>query len=226
MSATKKSRSSEGIGAPSFRIEIDGANIDEQDFSAQSIGVDLVLDGHGTFTVQLVSNGNGAGAASWMDDPLLRIGKQVKIAIGDAKGPITIMDGSISSMRANFPSDGRPMLELAGDDSRSVVSKKGRRKTIEMGWGEGLLTFEPEIGPIADTKIGAAVRPSKKKPQAPEAATITGIGECIGSPEILPGCTVRLDGLGTAFSGDYQVIRTVHTMNRTEGYRTMIMVTK
>ena len=224
MSAIKKSRSSEGIGAPSFRIEIDGANIDEQDFSAQSIGVDLVLDGHGTFTALLV--GNGAGAASWMDGPLLSIGKQVKIAIGDAKGPLTIMDGRISSMRANFPSDGKPTLEIAGDDSDSAVAKKGRRKTIEMGWGERLLTFEPEIDSIADTKIGAAVRPSKKKPQAPDAATTTGIGECVGSPEILPGCTVRLDGLGTAFSGDYQVIRTVHTINRTEGYRTMIMVTK
>jgi len=94
-----------------------------------------------------------------------------------------------------------------------------------MSWGKELLTFEPEIGLINDPVRSAAKRtPSKRK--APEASTTTGIGECVGSPDIRPGCVVRLDGLGTTFSGDYQVLRTMHTINGIDGYRTMIVVAK
>jgi phage protein D len=41
----------------------------------------------------------------------------------------------------------------------------------------------------------------------------------IGTPELRPGDTMQIDGLGTRFSGDYFVTGVEHTLG-SEGFRT------
>ena len=52
---------------------------------------------------------------------------------------------------------------------------------------------------------------------------IKGEMECIGIPQIRAGETIRLEKMGTRFSGKYYIIGTTHTINAS-GYRTKISV--
>jgi phage protein D len=52
---------------------------------------------------------------------------------------------------------------------------------------------------------------------------VKGIGETIGIPDILPGKTIRLEGLGPKFSKTYYVERTVHSIGGS-GYQTTFHV--
>ena len=56
-----------------------------------------------------------------------------------------------------------------------------------------------------------------------EKEMITGFGECVGDTEVVPGRTLALEGLGERFSGHYQLIGSIHTLDRTLGYRTAFM---
>jgi phage protein D len=52
---------------------------------------------------------------------------------------------------------------------------------------------------------------------------ITGSGACVGAPAIRAGSTVKLEGLGDAFSGRYEVTQSTHTLDDS-GYSTSFNV--
>lgn len=52
---------------------------------------------------------------------------------------------------------------------------------------------------------------------------VTGEGECVGLPELLPDRKVGLEGLGTTFSKPYYITQTVHTVDG-NGYRTRFTI--
>jgi len=53
---------------------------------------------------------------------------------------------------------------------------------------------------------------------------ITGTGTCIGRPDVRAGEPVRIEGLGTRFSGEYAVTAATHTYQPSSGYRTEFCV--
>jgi phage protein D len=54
---------------------------------------------------------------------------------------------------------------------------------------------------------------------------LTGRGSAVGDPRIRAGAVIRLNGLGTDFSGDYRVTSATHTIGK-NGYRTDFTVRK
>ncbi|MCP4369591.1 MAG: phage late control D family protein [Deltaproteobacteria bacterium] len=52
---------------------------------------------------------------------------------------------------------------------------------------------------------------------------ITGSGECIGIPEIMPGYNIKLEGMGKKFSKVYYVDKTTHSVS-TSGYKTTFSI--
>ncbi|HWI66149.1 MAG TPA: contractile injection system protein, VgrG/Pvc8 family, partial [Symbiobacteriaceae bacterium] len=53
---------------------------------------------------------------------------------------------------------------------------------------------------------------------------LTGMGVAEGKPQIRVGCKVKLEGVGTLFSGSYYVTEVRHMVDRTQGYRTQFRV--
>jgi uncharacterized protein involved in type VI secretion and phage assembly len=49
-------------------------------------------------------------------------------------------------------------------------------------------------------------------------------GECVGTPLLRAGCTVKLTGLGKKFSGNYVVTSATHSYSPNEGYRVAFVV--
>lgn len=57
-----------------------------------------------------------------------------------------------------------------------------------------------------------------------DGAFVQAEGVCLGDAAIMPGITVKMDRLGTRFSGKYYVTSATHTLNAEEGYRTTFVV--
>jgi len=57
-----------------------------------------------------------------------------------------------------------------------------------------------------------------------DGAFVQAEGVCLGDAAIMPGVTVKMDRLGTRFSGNYYVTSATHTLNAEEGYRTTFVV--
>lgn len=76
-------------------------------------------------------------------------------------------------------------------------------------------------------------KPVKSKKQALDLAKsildelaqefVTGSGECIGIPDILPGKNIRLEGLGRKFSKVYYIEKTTHSVS-SSGYKTTFSI--
>jgi phage protein D len=154
-----------------------------------------------------------------------------------------------------------------------------RSETVELEWGQGLLSFSPDanlarqVGEVkvygrsvstGDVIVGAARRgqesgrdararsggerlvnalagapvlslragvrtqaeaDARAKAVLEERAEsfLTGTGESIGLPEVLPDTNVAIDGLGPAFSKTYYVSQAIHRMDR-GGYNTTFHV--
>ena len=52
---------------------------------------------------------------------------------------------------------------------------------------------------------------------------VTGEGECVGLPELLPDRNIRISGVGRAFSKTYYVTEATHSIDG-KGYRTRFKV--
>jgi phage protein D len=52
---------------------------------------------------------------------------------------------------------------------------------------------------------------------------VTGEGECVGLPDLLPDRTVNIRGVGRAFSKKYYITETTHSVDG-KGYRTRFKV--
>jgi hypothetical protein len=114
-----------------------------------------------------------------------------------------LIAGEVSNVKVNFPSDSLPSVEMVGNDSsRFTISKNRGTISVTKRYGNELISFSPEI----------------------ENRSIKGIGECIGDCNIIPGITLKLEGLGQRFSRSYQLTGSKHTMDKKSGYRTTFKV--
>jgi phage protein D len=245
MNTASSSRSNTMFNVPSFTIEIDGYDLKQQGLDVKHAMVDLGLGSINVFSITLTKISNPPGAFDWIDNDILSVGRSVVIKIGYVDQLVTMLVAMISNIKVFFPSDGMPFLEIIGDDPGSTRKIHERRKNvIAMRYGEDLLSFSPEIDRESQAGTGLnddlAIRKmtsltvtevSEKKRSRQVLNNIQkdltkGIGECIGSPEVIPGRTLMLEGLGKRFSGAYQVIGSIHTVDQNTGYRTTFSVMK
>lgn len=190
--------------AYAYVIEIDGIDVVKNGLDVLSMSVDLSTDSHGTFSI-IFSGANGpANESDWIDSELFTIGKKVSIKMGiGPNGLAKLIAGEVSNIKGNFPSDSMPSVELIGNDSsRLAISKKLGTISVVKRYGSELVSFTPEI----------------------ENRSIKGVGECVGDSNIVPGITMKLEGLGQRFSRTYQLTAAKHTMNKKLGYRTIFNV--
>jgi len=78
------------------------------------------------------------------------------------------------------------------------------------------------IRPLADRAEAQALARSLADGTRPW--RITGPGTCIGRPDVRAGELVRIEGLGSRFSGEYAVTSARHTFTPSAGYRTDFQV--
>jgi phage protein D len=229
--------------APSCSIEIDDADIMKQCLSVESVTVDLSLDSFGYFSIVMVGPSGSIDNLAWIENELFRAGRKVAIKIGHAEGLRTMIVGEISDVKVDFPPSGSPSIEIIGDDSiGSSLLKQRRKPAIPMRYGNELISYTSEMdcesqncetivnelnegrtGSLSATKRERRMR-SRFILDSIEKEMTTGVGECVGSPEIVPGRTLNIDGLGKRLSGLYRVIGAIHSMDRSKGYHTTIMV--
>jgi phage protein D len=74
------------------------------------------------------------------------------------------------------------------------------------------------LRPVADTAEATALAEALADSTQPW--RISGSGTCIGRPDVRAGEPVRIEGLGTRFSGQYAVTAATHTYVPSIGYRT------
>jgi phage protein D len=74
------------------------------------------------------------------------------------------------------------------------------------------------LRPVADQAEAAALAEALADTTQPW--QITGSGTCIGRPDVRAGDPVRIEGVGSRFSGEYAVTAATHTYSPATGYRT------
>ncbi len=240
MTVRSSIRSNTMISTPFHTIGIDGIDVIQHGLIAQTVTIGLSLNSYGTFSIIFSGNGDPPNGLTWIDDGLFSVGRTVSIRMGYSPDQLTNMIvGKISNVRAEFPSDGAPSVEISGDDSHNFsISKKPRKITLLKRYGNELISFSPEMdresliggketNDLAAIKMGSlSASKNERKMRSKlildniEKEMITGFGECIGDTEVVPGRTLALEGLGERFSGHYQLIGSIHTLDRSLGYRT------
>ena len=116
-------------------------------------------------------------------------------------------------------------------DGKAVVgkAKRGDEKGVESGTQSGAeriaaLSNKPVLS------ISAAVHTQEEADERAKAILeersqdfVTGEGECVWLPDLLPDRTVKISGVGRAFSKTYYITETTHSIDG-KGYRTRFKV--
>ncbi|HLB71689.1 MAG: contractile injection system protein, VgrG/Pvc8 family [Candidatus Methanoperedens sp.] len=106
----------------------------------------------------------------------------------------------------------------AGDERNQEPGKKtGSQVAKELG------TFKKVISNVIVNSEAHANSIAKAELNKASDTLVEGDGECIGIPQIRTGTTIRLEKMGTRFSGKYYIKETTHTINES-GYRTNFSV--
>ncbi|HEY3419072.1 MAG TPA: hypothetical protein VGK23_00780 [Methanomassiliicoccales archaeon] len=232
------------IGSPAFAITIDDVDMAQHGLSVENIMVELSLDTFGNFAIVLIGDAGAPGSYDWINDGLFTVGKRVSIEMGRTSNRLkTILEADITIVKATFPSEGVPYVELIGDDSVSPTKTRNRQaRTISMRYGGDLLSFSPvidldsmiamdimdDLSKIALSTLSTAKNDKRKAAKHAldhgKIDVIVGVGECVGSSDVVPGRTLMLEGLGTRFSRQYLVTGSIHTIDKSLGYRTAFSV--
>ena len=245
MNSRKLTESIPDIDHPAYTIEIDDVDVMQSGLGVQNIVVFLNLDSFGTFSVVFTDNASGPSIPALVDNDLFDVGKKVSIKIGyEMDGLKPMIEGVITKVKAYFPSDESPFIEIIGDDLVGFGKVKQRRTAnISKKYGEELLSFNSEMD--LDSQNGLqtmndlagivwSTLPAKKNEKRKRSKTtlgmvdkqyIVGIGECLGDVEVVPGRKIKLEGLGETYSRQYRLIEAIHMIDRVDGYRTTFSVT-
>jgi len=111
--------------APEFALEIDGQRVPSP-FRAcmSSVRLQTGMKGSDRLEFSLFNE-----SLRWLDHPLLKIGNPVRLSMGYASEPLTLMfQGKIVSVQASFPSSGTPLLQVAAQDALSDLQKGGQTR--------------------------------------------------------------------------------------------------
>ena len=146
----------------------------------------------------------------YSDGNLLRIGVGISLGCGG----VSMAGGLISALAPHFPSGSAATLTFTVD-ARPTSRNSRRRATpaaLELSYGSGLIEFHPSL------------RGGPKRPPAGNPIVATGTAE--GLPTLRAGTSVKIGGVGTAWSGVYSVTETTHTFDEQYGYRTSFACSK
>ena len=131
----------------------------------------------------------------------LHIGASISLYSGD----IILAEGTISKLAPSFPKDSPSTLMFTVDAKHLPQNTRRRVRPAELvlDYGGLLIEFHPVVRKTANS--------SRHRVDA--------IGVAIGLPDLIAGALVKIEGLGTAFSGLYLVKETTHTIDDS-GYTT------
>ena len=99
----------------------------------------------------------------------------------------------------------------------SISNEGGNAAKVAFGSSSATLATYPGINQAEADQIAKSIR------DALSADFIHAQGHCLGSPEIKAGVTIKIEDVGTVFSGDYIVTTATHTFLDNE-YRTSFSV--
>lgn len=109
-------------------------------------------------------------------------------------------------------------------------AKRGDEKGVESTTESGAQRLGKAFGKAPVLSISAAVHSQEEADARAKAILeeraqdfVTGDGECIGLPDLLPDTNVAVSGVGKAFSKTYYVSETTHTLDG-KGYRSRFHV--
>jgi phage protein D len=129
-----------------------------------------------------------------------------------------------------------PQVELRAwspKEKCEIISRAGPADESAQMAGE---TFGPAAAQDAfgDSRLVSVCAPVQGQDEADQLASgklremaldyISGDGLCIGEPELRAGTVVKIEGLGSRFSGRYYVTSTDHSLKPGSGYRTAFSV--
>lgn len=149
----------------------------------------------------------GTSSYKYSEGNLLRIGASISLYSGD----VMLAEGTIATLAPSFPDGSAPTLTFTVDAKRPPQNPDERgRAALALRYGRELREFHPVL---RDT-------PKLARPR------IDATGTVVGLPDLRPGATVKIDGMGTAFSGEYSVTETTHTIDSQSGYRTRFVCSR
>jgi phage protein D len=117
-------------------------------------------------------------------------------------------------------------------DGKPVVGRAriGDEKGVDSGAESGPQRVGKALGKTPILSISAAVHSQQDADERAKAIfkergqdLVTGDGECVGLPDLLPDTKVAITGVGRAFSKPYYVTDTTHSLDG-KGYRTRFKV--
>lgn len=129
--------------------------------------------------------------------------------------------------------------QIASVTAHIWVSRIKTSISVSVGWDWDRAELTIDIRPAVMTAEGGPDDVVVDEPVTPFSAPrtivsklipklnerLTGSGETVGDPRIVPGAVLRLEGLGAEFGGLYRVTSATHSLD-TAGYRTSFEVRK
>ena len=150
----------------------------------------------------------GSSSYKYSDGNLLQIGAGIRLYSGD----VTLAEGTIATLAPSFPDGSVSTLTFTVEATRSVQNPRQHRlgTALALVYGRELREFHPVL------------RETPKRARSKIDAT----GMVEGLPALRAGAIVNIIGVGTAWSGEYAVAETTHTIDSQFGYRTRFVCSR
>jgi phage protein D len=132
----------------------------------------------------------------YSDGNLLVPGVRIALYMGPTSSPIKIFEGAITASLPHFNVSTPPTLSL----SITGACPPATGTNIPLGYGAELLHFNPTL--------------------TSRAGIIDCTGLTDGNPDLRPGATLSVTGVGQRYTRTYQVTKTIHTFDQSSGYKT------
>ena len=130
--------------------------------------------------------------------------------------------GQASGVAVQGRDPARPDQQLRGVVGTDDPGGSGSPQAALPGAGAVEVGNRTLLRPVADQAEAKALAEALADTTRPW--QITGTGTCIGRPDVRAGEPVRIEGLGSRFSGVYAVTAATHTYQPATGYRTEFQV--
>jgi phage protein D len=132
--------------------------------------------------------------------------------------------GQTSGVAVQGRNPGRPGEQVRAVAGTDDPSAKGSPASAALpGVGAVDIGNRTLLRPVADRAEAKALADALA--ESTTRWQITGTGTCIGRPDVRAGARVRIEGLGSRFSGTYLVTAATHSYAPGIGYRTTFQVT-
>lgn len=164
-----------------------------------------------------------------IDDPQLvlasstifELDKIVQIKMGYANALEPVIIGQIVAVKTDFLSDRPPQISVVGENKNLTFAAAGANNhpAMELVYGSTLLSaaFDLTSKNLADAMTLGKTPSLKRHPQM--VAVTHCNAQCVGIPEIKSRTRVGLVGLGSKYSRQYLIERSVHSFSGSLGYR-------